>query len=199
MFHILSNLGLGQRKNKTSSKKNISGHENRVYSITKNLDYSKVISKNHRNIALLEHLATESGVKGILWEYFPDDVENILALAYYKISEATASHLFHYWVQEQNLPNASRLHSSQVSGLYENLSLYQSTRLDFNKAWIKHLNPNEGVYYDITSFSSYSIEISFVEWGYNRDKEDMAQINIRMACCQNTSMPFYYYVFLIVS
>ena len=184
-----------KEKRKPVQTRKYIGPENGVYSKIKNLDYSKVISKNHGNIALLEHLATESGVRGILGEYFPDDAENILALAYYEISEASPGHLFQYWVEEQNLPKSSRLHSSQVSGLYENLSLAQSTRLDFNKAWIKHLNPNQGVYYDITSVSSYSTEISFVEWGYNRDKEDLAQINIGMACCQKTSMPFYYNVF----
>ena len=176
-------------------KRKYLGPENRVRPKSKNLDYSKIISKNHGNVALLEHLASESGIKNILEEYFPDNAQDILALAYYEISEASAGHLFHYWVDEQDLPSASRLHSSEVSGLYENLGLAQTTRLDFNKAWIKHLNPNQGVYYDITSVSSYSTEIDFVEWGYNRDKEDLAQINIGMACCQKTSMPFYYSIF----
>jgi transposase len=184
-----------KEKKKPVQKRKYLGAENGIGPKSKKLDYSKVISKNHGNIALLEHLATGSGIKGILEEYFPDDAENILALAYYELSEATASYLFHYWVEEQNLPKASRLHSSQISGFYENLGLAQTTRLDFNKAWIKHLNPNQGVYYDITSVSSYSAEISFVEWGYNRDKEDLAQINIGMACCQKTTMPFYYNIY----
>jgi len=184
-----------KEKKKPVQQRKYLGAENGVRPKSKNLDYSKIISKSHGNIALLEHLASESGIKCILEEYFPDDARNILALAYYEISEATAGHLFHFWVDEQNLPKASRLHSSQVSGLYENLGLAQTTRLDFNKAWIKHLNPNQGIYYDITSVSSYSTEIGFVEWGYNRDKEDLAQINIGMACCQKTSMPFYYNIF----
>ncbi|MFZ4414999.1 MAG: IS1634 family transposase [Bacteroidales bacterium] len=184
-----------KEKKKPIQKRKYIGPENGVYSKSKKLDYSKIISKNHGNIALLEHLATESGVKGLLGEYFPDDAENILNLAYYDISEASAGHLFHYWVEEQNLPKSSRLHSSQISGLYESLGLAQATRLDFNKAWITYLNPNQGVYYDITSVSSYSTEIDFVEWGYNRDKEDLAQINIGMACCQKTSLPFYYNIF----
>ena len=61
-----------------------------------NLDYSKVISISHGNIALMEHLANESGVKSPFGEYFPDDAENILDFAYYEISEATLSHLFQY-------------------------------------------------------------------------------------------------------
>ncbi len=182
-------------KKKPVQKRKYLGPENCTRPKSKNLDYSKIISKNHGNIALLEHLASESGIKCILEEYFPDVAHEILTLAYYEISEATAGHLFHYWVDEQDLPKASRLHSSQVSGLYESLGLAQTTRLEFNKAWIKHLNPNQGVYYDITSVSSYSTEISFVEWGYNRDRENLAQINIGMACCQKTSMPFYYAIF----
>ena len=39
---------------------------------------------------------------------------------------------------------------------------------------------NKGVFYDISSISSYSKKIEGVEWGYNRDKERLAQINIGM-------------------
>ena len=49
-----------------------------------------------------------------------------------------------------------------------------------------------GVYYDITSISSYSTNIDFVEWGYNRDQENLAQINMGVMCNSNNSLPIFY-------
>jgi len=184
-----------KEKKKPIQKRKYLGPENKIYSKSKNLDYSKIISKNHGNITLLRDLGIKSGVADILKEYFPLDYENILALAYYEISEADAGYLYHYWLDEQNLPGVPKLHSSQISEFYTKLGLDQKTRLEFNKAWIKHLKPIHGAYYDITSVSSYATEIDFVEWGYNRDKENLAQINIGMVCCQKTSLPFYYNIF----
>lgn len=184
-----------KEKKKPIQKRKYLEPENKIYSKSKNVDYSKVISKSHGNVMLLSDLAVKSGVTAILKEYFPLDFENILALAYYEISEVSASYLYHYWLEEQNLLNIPKLHSSQISEFYTRLGLDQKTRLEFNKAWIEHLKPVHGVYYDITSVSSYSTQIDFVEWGYNRDKEDLAQINIGMACCQKTSLPFYYNIF----
>jgi len=34
-----------------------------------------------------------------------------------------------------------------------------------------------------------------VEWGYNRDKEDLPQINMGMVCCENSGLPFFYKLF----
>lgn len=184
-----------KEKKKPIQKRKYLGAENKIYSKSKNVDYSKVISKNHGNIALLQDLAIKSGVAEVLKEYFPLDYESILSLAYYEISEASASYLYHYWLEEQNLASVQRLHSAQISEFYTKLGLDQKTRLKFNKAWIDYLKPIHGVYYDITSVSSYATEIDFVEWGYNRDKENLAQINIGMVCCQKTSLPFYYNIF----
>ncbi|MBW6482751.1 MAG: IS1634 family transposase [Vicingaceae bacterium] len=184
-----------KEKKKPIQKRKYLGPENKIYTKSKNADYSKVISKNHGNITLLQDLGIKSGVTEVLRKYFPLDFENILALAYYEISEASASYLYHYWLEEQNLPNIPKLHSSQISDFYAKLGLDQKTRLEFNKVWIEHLKPIHGVYYDITSVSSYATEIDFVEWGYNRDKENLAQINIGMVCCQKTTLPFYYNIF----
>lgn len=184
-----------KEKKKPIQKRIYLGPENKVKPKSKNVDYSKVISKNHGNIALLKDLAVKSGVIEVLKKYFPSDYETILALSYYEISESSASYLYHYWLEEQNLPNLPKLHSSQISDFYTKLGLAQKTRLEFNKSWIDHLKPVHGVYYDITSVSSYATGIDFVEWGYNRDKENLAQINIGMVCCQKTSLPFYYNIF----
>lgn len=44
---------------------------------------------------------------------------------------------------------------------------------------------------DITSISSYSELVDFVEYGYNRDGEKMPQINILMVTRQASHLPFF--------
>ena len=34
-----------------------------------------------------------------------------------------------------------------------------------------------------------------MEWGYNRDDENLPQINLGMVCCQKTGLPFFYNTF----
>ncbi len=51
------------------------------------------------------------------------------------------------------------------------------------------------LFYDITSIPSYSNNIDFIEWGYNRDKENLAQLNMGVVFCNKNSLPIYYTIF----
>ena len=46
-----------------------------------------------------------------------------------------------------------------------------------------------------TSISSYSNNIDYVEWGYNRDKESLPQINLGISSCNKTSLPITYSIY----
>jgi hypothetical protein len=46
-----------------------------------------------------------------------------------------------------------------------------STHFFVHFIWMKHKKSDEYVAYDVTSVSSYSKNITELEWGYNRDKE----------------------------
>jgi transposase len=103
--------------------------------------------------------------------------------------------LYHYWLNEQNITGVKTLYSSDISRLHESIGRNQKSRVAFTRNWIKELNPVHGIYYDITSFSSYSTRNDFVEWGYNRDNEELPQINMGMVCCQESGLPFFYNTF----
>jgi transposase len=87
------------------------------------------------------------------------------------------------------------MYSSDVSSLHFALGSNEQGKMEFTKKWIEKVNPKQGIYYDITSFSSYSTKNEFVEWGYNRDRENLPQINLGMVCCQKTGLPFFYTVY----
>jgi transposase len=156
---------------------------------------SHLITKNYGNIYLLEQISERTGLTKTLRSCFPEDYKDILALAWYEIMEASPGYLYHYWLENQHITGVKTLYSSDISGLHENIGRNQKSRAAFTRNWIKELNPVHGIYYDITSFSSYSTKNDFAEWGYNRDKEELPQINMGMVCCQKSGLPFFYNTF----
>ncbi len=156
---------------------------------------NQVVSKSYGNIFFLRHLAKEIGLYQVLKSVFPDTVEQILAFAFYEIMEASPLYLFEYWQQDSFFPEIKTMDSQACSSLCEDIGKHESSRMDFFKEWVENIKPINAVYYDITSISSYSTNINFVEWGYNRDKENLPQINMGVLCNQQNGMPLYYNIF----
>jgi transposase len=48
------------------------------------------------------------------------------------------------------------------------------------------------VYFDITSISSYSSGMNISEYGYNRDKEKLKQINLGIISSSSSKLPLAY-------
>jgi transposase len=153
---------------------------------------TKLISKNYGNVYLLNEVVKRIGLDSILKSSYPDLYREIIALAYYEIMESSPSYLFPYWLDEQDISQVKKLHSPDISEIYDTLGRDQESRKNFHQRWIAHLKPSQGIYYDITSISSYSTKIDYIEWGYNRDKESLPQANVGLVCCQKSSLPFFY-------
>jgi len=47
------------------------------------------------------------------------------------------------------------------------------------------------IFYDVTSFSTYSGNITAARYGYNRDGEDLPQINTGLLCLRENGLPLY--------
>lgn len=62
----------------------------------------------------------------------------------------------------------------------------------FYSAWNQlHQADTHHVFYDVTSFSTYSNQIQRASFGYNRDGEDLAQLNEGLFCSRETGLPLY--------
>lgn len=153
---------------------------------------ANIIHKNYGNIFLLDTLLNRLGLHDILQNTFPDHFHEIIALAYYEIIEASPYYLFPFWLEEHYLPNVRKMDSSYISKLCAELGRQQQLRFDFFEKWINHLQPVDALFYDITSISSYSTNIDFIEWGYNRDNENLQQINMGMVFCEKNLLPIFY-------
>jgi transposase len=62
----------------------------------------------------------------------------------------------------------------------------------FFKEWVKLKQQKEYLAYDVTSFSSYAKGINEIEWGYNRDGDRLAQLNLAMYIGYESQLPVFY-------
>jgi transposase len=151
-----------------------------------------LITKSAGTVSLLRSVSEKIGLTKILKEIFPDSFNEILGLSFYDIMSSSASYLYPHWHDENHFPEGRRITSGRISELHNNLGILEKDRFSFAKKWSKHLSPKSGLYYDITSLSSYATDIDFVEWGYNRDKERLPQINMGITYCGKNELPVSY-------
>lgn len=63
------------------------------------------------------------------------------------------------------------------------------------EGWITHLKPLKALFFDLSSISSYSTKLDFIEWGYNRDGEPLSQLNLGMVYAHDQQLPLTYYLY----
>jgi len=146
---------------------------------------------------LLDKIAERIKLKEALVRVFPNSYKEILGLAYYSICENKALYYYEEWKElnyfEEN--NETTLNSKEISRFLKSINSDKHSIEEFFQEWInaqKHINT---LFFDITSFSSYSNNIEFVEWGHNRDCEALPQINYGIIADEKTKLPLYYKIY----
>ena len=142
---------------------------------------------------LVDNIMKTLRLDEVLRYKFPDIADQIIALAGYMLAESNIMYYFDSWTDETHSYENVKLNSPQISRVFQGVD-YQR-RMDFFKTWIYAREQNEYIVYDVTSISSYSQEIESLEWGYNRDGDDLAQINYAMYYGEKSLLPLYYSVY----
>ncbi len=83
-----------------------------------------------------------------------------------------------------------KITSSQTSKVFDFIEFDE--KMSFFKRWSKKVLENEYLAYDVTSISSYSKDSEDVEYGYNRDKDHLPQINLGMYFGETSLLPVFY-------
>jgi transposase len=141
----------------------------------------------------LDGLLNEMGLVEIMKKKFDKQSDQIIALAEYMLCEGNVMSYYEDWYDEVHPHGNVRLGSADISRVFQAID-YKS-RMDFFRTWIYAKNPAEYIAYDVTSVSSYSKGIEALEWGYNRDKESLPQLNFAMYYGQESMLPLYYCVY----
>jgi len=139
---------------------------------------------------ILNKITEETGLQKILKKCFPDTWEQLLGLAYYLTCRGQALSHADSWLKNHQAFLPEGLCSQRISDLMGKLS--EDAIQTFFKSWAKKIGEKEYFCYDITSVSSYSEQNEYVRYGYNRDKEDLRQINLGMVYGQKSHMPVTY-------
>jgi len=161
----------------------------------------KAVSPNRTNnprsvksvgtMAILLTLARNTKLLDTLQQSFPSKYEQIFTTASYMLSEGNVMAYIEDWFDETKVESAKTMNDVAVSRLFA--SITEEERNTFFSEWIKCRSAEEHITYDVTSISSYSQSIDNVEFGYNRDGENLAQINFGMFYGMTSGLPVYYH------
>lgn len=146
--------------------------------------------KNYGNYFLLKAITRESQLDTLLFRVFGEDAQSILMLAIYMALEGNVLSHCEDWMEETLTGSDVILTSQECSKLLKVIN--EAKRNEFFRAWVHIRQQEEYLAYDITSISSYSKLNEEVEFGYNRDKEKLPQINLGMYFGETTKLPVYY-------
>lgn len=153
----------------------------------------KVLS--HGEFVPLKKISDDLELEKILSGVVPGkDVWPILTLAMNYVTRPLALTHIQNWYEgtiiaedHPDLPLSSQSLSRMLSRLGEG-----TANLEFSRRLINQISTCSTLVYDITSLSSYSQNISLLEYGYNRDGLDLPQINLSMIVDKDLSIPVMY-------
>ena len=140
-------------------------------------------------VYFLRELSEKIGLLGVMRDAMPGVWQEIFCLACYLISADKPVMYCEEWVASNALLDVGNMSSQRVSDLLAAFGC--SERNNFYRLWHKLIREQEYIALDITSVSSYSEHIEACEWGYNRDGEDMPQVNICMLFGECSKLPVY--------
>ena len=138
-------------------------------------------------IHLLDGISESIGLTPVLRQTFPFIHEQIFAVASFILSCGEPVAYCADWMKRSDFKNNELLSSQRISELLQNIT--DEERQRFFKGWSAYRSDREYLALDITSISSWSKLIDDVEWGYNRDGDKLAQINLCMLLGYQSRLP----------
>ncbi len=149
--------------------------------------FSVMRSVDFGNIYLMDQAAALCGLKKVLADCFPHHWKDILTCAMHSCSENEALYLCENWAHNSMVPAAPS--SQQISRLLKILD--EDSRMRFYREWAEFRQEKEYLALDISSVSSWSELINYVEYGYNRDHEQLPQVNLAMLFGEASRLPVF--------
>ena len=145
---------------------------------------------NFGDFFLMDWIARDTGLARVLENVYGEMGDEILMLAIYMALTGQALYRCDGWQRETLTGRDGKLTSQRCSRVLK--SLDETRRMDFFRAWANARQQHEYLAYDVTSVSSHSRGNDMVEHGYNRDGEDMPQVNLGMYYGEESRLPIFY-------
>ncbi|HOG51594.1 MAG TPA: hypothetical protein PKY10_13470, partial [Lentisphaeria bacterium] len=144
-------------------------------------------------VGLLGCLARSSGLADCLWKCLGvEDGSRILRLAMHQVCDEGAVYLALDWWDDIGGVDTSGLSSSAAGGLLADIGRSSAVRRAFFVEWLRACGMPKALIHDTTSISSYSSELELAECGYNRDGDNLPQVNFAVATAKVIRGPLWY-------
>jgi len=141
-------------------------------------------------VATFMGIASQTNLFQTLKSCLPSKCEQLLATAFYMVSEGNVMMYISDWFDNHSVNFTTDMTDLDCSKLFA--SITDEEKNLFFKEWIKLRGEQEYIAYDVTSISTYSQNIEIAERGYNRDNDNLPQINLGMFYGVTSNMPVYY-------
>jgi transposase len=139
---------------------------------------------------ILDPMIKRTGLKSVLAKALgQQDAEYALELAKYSVCTGKPLSYAESWLDERGF-DGSQLCSQRITELLRRLD--KDIQNTFFSLWIEKNRVKKNLLFDISSISSYAKNNPYVEWGYNRDKEKVPQINIGLLSSYSTHLPLWF-------
>ena len=139
---------------------------------------------------ILDKASGETKIARFLKESFGErDGDKIMALAYYQIRHGKALSNAEDWLYQRGFGDL-RLSSQRVSELLERLQ--QDKINTFFKSWAGKHSKGGNLLFDLTGVNTYGKRNAYAEYGYNRDGENLEQINLTLLTSCGSELPIWY-------
>jgi transposase len=112
-----------------------------------------------------------------------------MTLAFFMLSTGEPAMYCEDWLMRTESIPCGSMSSQKISELLSAISTEE--RMAFYEKWGELRSELEYMALDITSISSYSEFIGDIEWGYNRDNEQLPQINVCMLLGEKSGLPVF--------
>ena len=165
--------------------------------IPKTAERDVKMTKSFGPAYLLNSVANEIDLRKKLSKSFGKDGDLILTIAMSKLLHQTSLKNLHHVLDDSfllEMYSLKKSFSSQwLSSFLERLSTKEAAMKSFYNSIVA--GEDETLIFDITSLSSASRNINWLEWGYNRDGLDLPQVNLGLVLSLNNHLPLYFKLF----
>lgn len=139
---------------------------------------------------IMEKVAKETRIKPVLVHALgEEDASRVLALAYYLVCRGKALSRSGDWLEDRGMGGLG-LSSQRVSELLGRIGDDRANM--FFKEWLARQARGGNLLFDITSISTYGKDNPYSEWGYNRDRENLEQVNLSLLTNSGSTLPLWY-------
>ena len=141
-------------------------------------------------LVVLQQMERQLGVQKLLTKAFDKaTAQQILALAFYSLCTGQPLSYAGTWLEQRGL-GSLELEAPRISELLPSLTV--DTQRRFFSSWLTEKAKGGTLCYDITSVSSYGRDNELLEYGYNRDGENLKQINLALLSGKHSGLPVWY-------